>query len=246
MKVSKEQQDKTRRRILDAAADVIVEKGFASATMREIARRADLGDATIYNYFSSKEKILYGYCEQKQDDVAAALQAIDDFNEYTLKEQLQQLAEMVLEQWLPDREFLAEVFQLTYYSPSASAINLAGTRRRFTRMVEDIIDAAIEVGEVPQQPYQELLAPLAWDYSIGILGYWLKDDSDGFANTTQLIDRSVEIIALVLHTGLIGKTLDLFSFLFRSHVSRHLDGLSEIAAPWKQAKRHFMHPDGTQ
>ncbi len=240
MKISKKEQKKTRKRILNAAADVIIEKGFKSATMREIARRADVGDATIYNYFVSKEKLLYGYCEQKQEDVADALKAIDNLHEYSLKEQLQQLAEMEIEQWVPDREFLAEVFQLTYYSPAASVVNLAETRRRYTRMVNDIITAAIDVGEIPEQPYQELLAPLAWDYSTGILGYWLKDDSEGFANTTQLIDRTTEIIALVLHTGMIGKTLDLFSFLFRSHVSRHIDELSELAAPWKTAKRRFM------
>lgn len=240
MKISKKVRERTRKRILGAAADVIIEKGFKSASMREIARRADIADATIYNYFPSKEKLLYGYCEQKQDDVAAALQGIDNFHEYSLKEQLQQLVEMELEQWLPDREFLAEVFELTYYSPAASVVNLAETRRRFTRMVDDIIAAAIEVGEIPEQPYQELLAPLAWDYSTGILGYWLKDDSADFANTTQLVDRTVEIIALVLHTGMIGKTLDLFSFLFRSHISRHIDELGEMTAPWKAAKRQFM------
>ena len=243
MKISKEAQSKTRKRILSAAADVIIDKGFKSASMREIARRAEVGDATIYNYFSSKEKLLYGYCEQKQEDVATALKAIDDFNEYSLKEQLQQLAEMEIEQWLPDREFLAEVFELTYYSPAASIVNLAETRRRFSSMVDEIISAAIEVGEIPEQPYQELLAPLAWDYSTGILGYWLKDDSDGFANTTQLIDRTTEITALVLHTGMIGKTLDLFSFLFRSHVSRHIEELRQVSAPWKQAKRRFMQAD---
>ena len=46
---------------------------------------------------------------------------------------------------------------------SVVAVNLAETRRRFNRMVEDMIDAAIEVGEIPDQPYRELLAPLYWD-----------------------------------------------------------------------------------
>lgn len=240
MKVSKKDQSKTRKRILRAASDIIIEKGFKASSMREIARRANVGDATIYNYFSSKEKLLYGFCEQKQDDVADALKKIPDFHEYSLKEQLQQLAETELEQWLPDREFLAEVFELTFYSPAASVVNLAETRKRFNRMVDDMISASIQAGEIAEQPYQDLLAPLFWDYFTGILAYWLKDDSDDFANTTQLIDRSVELIALVLHTGMIGKALDLVSFMFRSQVSRHLDALGEYAKPWKKAKRRFM------
>ncbi len=240
MKVSKKDQSKTRKRILRAASDIIIEKGFKASSMREIARRANVGDATIYNYFSSKEKLLYGFCEQKQDDVADALKKIPDFHEYSLKEQLQQLAETELEQWLPDREFLTEVFELTFYSPAASVVNLAETRKRFNRMVDDMISASIQAGEITEQPYQDLLAPLFWDYFTGILAYWLKDDSDDFANTTQLIDRSVELIALVLHTGMIGKALDLVSFMFRSQVSRHLDALGEYAKPWKKAKRRFM------
>jgi hypothetical protein len=39
---------------------------------------------------------------------------------------------------------------------------------------------------------------------------------------------------------MIGKALDLFSFMFRSQVSRHLERLSDFTAPWKQAKRDFM------
>ncbi|MEW8048610.1 MAG: hypothetical protein AB2805_19165, partial [Candidatus Thiodiazotropha sp.] len=181
-----------------------------------------------------------GYCEEKQREVAEALKKIDDFNEYTLREQLQQLTETELALWLPDREFLAEVFTLTFSAPVAGAVNLAETRRLFNRMVEEMIDAAIEVGEIPDQPYRELLAPLYWDYFTGVLAFWLKDDSEDFANTTQLVDRSVEMIAMVLQTALIGKALDLFSFMFRSQISRHLEKLGDYTAPWKQAKRRFM------
>ena len=243
MKVSAKEKTKTRKRILQAASDVIIEKGFKAATMREIARRAEVGDATIYNYFPSKEKLLYGFCEQKQDETAEALKSISDFHEYSLREQLQQLAETQLALWLPDREFLAEVFELTFYSPTASIINLAETRKRFNSMVADMIDAAIEAEEIPEQPYQEVLAPLFWDYFTGILAYWLKDDSEDFAKTTQVVDRSVEIIALVLQAGMIGKALDLASFMFRSQIARHLDALSDQLEPVRKAKRRFMDGD---
>ena len=243
MKVSKQEKAMTRKRILQAASDVISVKGFKSASMREIARRAEVGDATIYNYFPTKEALLYGYCEERQDEVAEALKKIEDFHEYSLREQLQQLTETELALWLPDREFLAEVFELTFYSPVSGAVNLAETRRRFNRMVEDMIDAAIEAEEIPEQPYRELLAPLYWDYFTGILAYWLKDDSEGFANTTQLVDRSVEMIAMVLQTAMIGKALDLLSFLFRSQISRHFEKLDDYTAPWKKAKRRFMVGD---
>jgi AcrR family transcriptional regulator len=240
MKISKEEMAATRQRILAAASDVITERGFKAASMREIARRAEVGDATIYNYFPSKEKLLYGYCENRQKEVAQALRELEGFDQYTLQEQLHQLVEMELTLWLPDREFLAEVFDTTFYSPTASLVNLAETRRLFNRMVDEIIDNAVDAGEMPEQPHKSLLAPLYWDYTTAVLAYWLRDDSEGFANTTRLVDQSVELFAIILQTGVIGKTMELVSFLFRTHISRTLNAFGEYTRPWKKAKRQFM------
>lgn len=109
MKVNKQEKALTRKRILAAASDMIGEKGFKSVTMREIARRAKIGDATIYHYFHTKESLLYGYCEEKQQEVEETLKQIQDFHEYSLREQLHQLTETELALWLPHGEFLAEV-----------------------------------------------------------------------------------------------------------------------------------------
>jgi TetR/AcrR family fatty acid metabolism transcriptional regulator len=46
------------RRILDAAIDVIAEKGFHSSRVSDIADRAGVADGTVYLYFKSKEQIL--------------------------------------------------------------------------------------------------------------------------------------------------------------------------------------------
>lgn len=240
MKVSEQEKALTRARILEAAVDVITAKGFKSASMREIAQRAQVGDATIYNYFPSKEKLLYGYCEHIQQQVMAALKAVENFHEYSLAEQLQQLVELELQTWLPAREFLQEVFKLTFYSPVTAYEHLGETRQLYTRMVVDMLDAAIEAGEIPQQPYHELLPRLFWDYQTGVLAYWLKDDSTGFANTTQLVDRSMEIVASILHHGLVGKTLDLLSFLFRTHIMSRLETFGELRKHMAISKRRFM------
>ncbi|MBX2838875.1 MAG: TetR/AcrR family transcriptional regulator [Gammaproteobacteria bacterium] len=242
MKISQKTKEKTRLRLLEAAVDVISEKGFDKASMREIARRADVADATIYNYFSTKEKLLYGYCEYVQRQVMEKLKAIDDFHEYSLRDQLHQLVETELQTWLPAREFLQEVFAQTYAAPVVGHELLADTKALLKLMVVDLLDGAIEAGEIPEQPYQDLLPTLFWDYQTAILAYWLKDTSDDFANTTKLVDQSSDIVAQLLIGGVIGKTLDLFSFLFRTHVLQHMNTLEtflqqpELVA----AKKRFM------
>lgn len=242
MKISGKVKEQTRIRLLEAAVDVISEKGYEKATMRKIAKQADVADATIYNYFATKDKLLYGYCEYVQQQVMAELKGIDDFHEYSLQEQLHQLVETELRLWLPAREFLQVVFAQTYAAPSVGHELLADSKALLKTMVVELIDASIEAGEMPEQPYQDLLPTLFWDYQTAILAYWLKDTSDGFANTTKLVDQSTEIIAQLLIGGVIGKTLDMFSFMFRTHVLQHMNSLDMIFQQPElvAAKRRFM------
>jgi len=51
--------EETRERLLDAAAVTCAETGFDGATMSEIARRAGVTPAAIYNYYDSREDLLY-------------------------------------------------------------------------------------------------------------------------------------------------------------------------------------------
>jgi TetR/AcrR family fatty acid metabolism transcriptional regulator len=48
-----------KEQILTAAERIFAAKGFADATVSEVAREAGLSDATIYEYFSSKEELLF-------------------------------------------------------------------------------------------------------------------------------------------------------------------------------------------
>ncbi len=51
------ERDARRRLILDTAMLVFAERGFFSATVEEIAARAELAVGTLYRYFQSKEEI---------------------------------------------------------------------------------------------------------------------------------------------------------------------------------------------
>jgi TetR/AcrR family fatty acid metabolism transcriptional regulator len=48
-----------QEQILKAAERVFAEKGFQDATISDVARQAGLSDATIYEYFASKEELLF-------------------------------------------------------------------------------------------------------------------------------------------------------------------------------------------
>lgn len=48
-----------RERILRSAADAIAERGYHGMSMRELARAAGMSLSNLYNYFTSKEEILF-------------------------------------------------------------------------------------------------------------------------------------------------------------------------------------------
>ncbi len=63
------ERDRLRRRedILTAARTVLVEKGYESATIDEVARAAELAKGTIYLYFASKEDIYVSILDEGLD-----------------------------------------------------------------------------------------------------------------------------------------------------------------------------------
>lgn len=50
--------ERTRRRILDAAANAFKEKGYAATRLEEIAEAAQIKGGSVYYHFGSKEEIL--------------------------------------------------------------------------------------------------------------------------------------------------------------------------------------------
>ena len=142
MKVSAKQKMETRQAIIRAATDLIIEKGFKAATMRAISRAAGVGDATIYNYFPTKEAILFAYYEDQLNVCIDKLKAIEGFNEFTLQEQLQAFFNTQLELFTPDREFVEETFSTVFFSWSRNFRHLKTIRKRFFEVLEDLFQTA--------------------------------------------------------------------------------------------------------
>lgn len=64
-----------RRAMLEAAQSVFAEKGYARATLDEIAERAEFGKGTLYNYFEGgKEEILYAIFETIYDEIVSIIE----------------------------------------------------------------------------------------------------------------------------------------------------------------------------
>ncbi len=223
MKISKSKKLEIRRKILQAAVDIMTKKSFESASMREIAQSAGIGEATIYNYFSTKEQLLYGFIEQTHMDVTSEVLAINGFESFSLKEKLQMWFESLFIAYLPNREFVQIVFDHTYRHPMTSLKALKTTREAFNDLILTWVDDAIQRGEINDQPMLRWISEHVWDFGSGICCYWLKDDSSQFNQTTQLIDMSLDIIVKLLESNVLGRVSDMMSFLIKSHIFKYFD-----------------------
>lgn len=65
-------KEQTRRRLLRAALEIVAEKGFANASLAEIANRAGVTTGAVYSNFRSKEALLLGLVDWQ---LAEALEA---------------------------------------------------------------------------------------------------------------------------------------------------------------------------
>jgi AcrR family transcriptional regulator len=66
------QSDK-RLRLVEAACAVFAEKGYASTRVAEIAERAGVGKGTVYEYFASKEELLFAVFESINADISSRM-----------------------------------------------------------------------------------------------------------------------------------------------------------------------------
>lgn len=71
-------RERTRRRLLDAARDVVAAKGVDATTIGEIVERADVGFGSFYNHFATKDAIVDALLAEA---VAAHRDAVDASNE---------------------------------------------------------------------------------------------------------------------------------------------------------------------
>jgi len=237
MKISQSAKEKTKIKILKSAVDLIIEKGFDNASLREMAKNAGVSNPTIYNYFPSKEKLLYAYIEQKHKEAVASLQEIEDFHTYTLREQLQTLIETELELYLEDREFIIQIADMVFHSSGLKMGKLYETNARFIETVDEMLNIAIEAEEIAEPPFREHMPKLFWDYYIMVVAYWVKDDSEMFENTTQFIDHSLGLAEAVLHSDMLSKASDLGMFFFKTHMLSSLQKFATKQESFSKIKR---------
>jgi AcrR family transcriptional regulator len=182
----------TRRRLLDRALALFIERGVAATTMRDIARAANLSLGAAYYYFPSKNALLFAYYEDKQEE----LEAIAARATGSVRERLGTILHGELETIRPHRALLASIVQhLVDPSDPLSAFS-AQTRAPRDRAI-GVFASALAGSQLPAEVVP-LAAHALWLLSLGLMLVYINDRTPGETRTHGLVDDALDLIVPVL------------------------------------------------
>jgi AcrR family transcriptional regulator len=188
--------DETRTRILGAALAVFRERGFQSATMREIATSARVAVGAAYYYFDSKDAIVMAFYERSQSEMGPAIaHQLDSCK--TLEARLRCILGYKLEYFLPNRALLGALsahadphHPLSPFSEQTALIREADIAL-FSRAVK-------ESGVKLPARIRPYLPRLLWLYQMGLILFWVYDSSPNQRRTSVLFEKSLKMVLLTL------------------------------------------------
>jgi AcrR family transcriptional regulator len=184
----------TRRQILETALALFRERGFEETTIRDIAGRAGLSLGAAYYYFKSKEAIVGAYYDHVQDQHQARARAA--FAEAgNLRDRLRAALHTKIDIMQDDRRLLRALFR--YGGEPEHPLSWFGPTTREQRRLSTDVFAEAVAGERLPDDVREAAPTLLWTLHMGILLYFLYDESPQQRRTRKLIDASVDFAVSV-------------------------------------------------
>ena len=164
------QKDK-KERIIEAAARVFAQKGYAGAAVADIAVKAEIGKGTIYAYFDSKEDLFFAVFEWFMLQTGAAAKVSISHLGGSASQRLEALSDSIMGMWDEIKD--AFILTIEFWAASSSSQMRQRFKEAFRRLYEEfraivvaLIRDGIERGEFRSDVDAESIAAAlvgTWD-----------------------------------------------------------------------------------
>ena len=183
--------EKTKELILARALDLFRKRGFEATTMRDIAKAAGLATGAAYYYFPSKEAIVSAYYDQVQQLHASKVRE-GLVGKEGLGERIAFVMHSKLEILKEDGKFLGALFR--YSGEPGHPLSVFGKATEAQRkQSKEIFGEALAGTEISEE-LKELLPWGMWLAHLGMILYFIHDESEGQSRTHRLIDRVAQML----------------------------------------------------
>jgi len=189
--------ESTRKKILESALRLFRERGYDRTTMRLIASDAGVSLGNAYYYFASKDHMIHAYYERSHAEHLAASESVLEA-ERDLERRLCEVLRFKISTSEPYHSFATQLFK-TAADPASPLSPFSDeslpVRRQSTELMRRIVEGSSTriAGELGER-----LPELLWTYQMGIILYWIHDDSPGHARTYRLIEHTSALVARLI------------------------------------------------
>lgn len=159
----------TRERVLAAARDLFDELGFEAATIREVARRADVSVGSVFTSFASKAELLSQVMADRVDALQAELEHLTPYLRGPTVDRLRSI--MAVHYGFETRRLRLFVAYIacSFTWPSDGAAKPIERNHRFRGLLIEVLKSGIERGDVRADLDADLfidtlLAAYVWNY----------------------------------------------------------------------------------
>ena len=190
--------DQTKALILETALEMFRERGYDDTTMRAVAQKAGVSLGNAYYYFSSKEHLIQAFYQRLHEDhLAVAVPALE--HDKTLKARLLTVIRLKLDTMKPYHQFAGVLFKTAAHpqsplNPFADESN--PVRQASIQLFEKVLEGS--KARIPKDLRAEL-PYLLWVYHMGIILFWIHDQSPRHRRTYRLIDHTVDLLDKLIH-----------------------------------------------
>ncbi len=177
------QKDK-KDRIIEAAARVFAQKGFARSSVADIAVKAEIGKGTLYAYFDSKEDLFFAVFEWYIMQTGAAAKVSASHLGGSAAQRLEALSDSIMGMW----DEIKDVFTLTieFWAASSSSQIRDRFKEAFRRLYDEfrglvvaLIRDGIDRGEFrPDVDPESIAAALVGTWDALFIQAWFEKKFD--------------------------------------------------------------------
>jgi AcrR family transcriptional regulator len=186
----------TRSHLLSTALAVFRERGLEAATMRDLAAAAGASLGSAYYYFPSKEAIIQAYYDDVQAEHARRVSAALAEKYLDFEGRLRAAFHAKLDILQGDRKLLGALFRYTGEPHHPLSALSEGTRTNRQQSMS-VFRTAIGEQRLPDDILSILPAAL-WALHMGVILYFIYDESSGQQRTRRLVDGLLTLLVRVL------------------------------------------------
>jgi AcrR family transcriptional regulator len=188
----------TGRKILDAALNLFRTKGFEEATMRDIAAVAGVALGAAYYYYPSKDAIVLAFYRRACIEMQPRIEEAVAKSAGNLEDRLKALIQVKFEYFAPHRGVLRALLKngadpahplspFSHGNKSIREVDIAWFQKILS-------DCGIRV----PQDLEPHLPDVLWIFQMGVIYFWITDDSHRQHRTDRLLVLGAKIVTSLL------------------------------------------------